>query len=416
MVVSEKRGDIDYTLFFIIFGMVVFGMIMISSVSVYDSYRITRDQVELGLTDQPFNSFFVFRNIIHVLAGTALFAVMVKVPYQIIEKYTRPIFTATIVMLIFVLFFGVTINGARWWFDIPGVPFLLQPTEFLKLTAILYLAYLFKIRRYCMHDLHEGLIPFLSVLGVIVLLVGLQPDIGTLIIIMPISVIMFFIAGGNIKYIGYLAAAWLIAGSFLYVIGRYDEPENRSRFSYIYDRMNSFMASNKKSIENDTLHHQNKQALIAIGSGGFMGLGFGQSIQKYGYLPEPQWDFIFSIIAEELGFAGILFVMLLYCIIGYKWFTIAYHADDLFGRYVAIGITSWILIQAFINIGVNLNSFPNTGVTLPFISYGGSSLMSLMIAGGILLNISRWSSMISTKRSASNIKSGTRQDHKILVS
>ena len=115
---------------------------------------------------------------------------------------------------------------------------------------------------------------------------------------------MFYVAGGNIKYIAYLGAAALIATSFLYMIGSYDTPEERTKFSYIHDRINSFMSSNKRSIESDTLHHQNKQALIAIGSGGLIGLGFGQSIQKYGYLPEPQGDFIFSIIAEELGFLG----------------------------------------------------------------------------------------------------------------
>ena len=130
----------------------IFGMIMISSVSVYDSYRITRQQVELGLTDEPYNSFFVFRNILHVLVGSALFAMIVKTPYQLIERYIRPIFGITLIMMVFVLFFGVEINGAKGWFDIPGVPFLLQPTEFLKLTLILYLAYLFKIKRHSMHE------------------------------------------------------------------------------------------------------------------------------------------------------------------------------------------------------------------------------------------------------------------------
>lgn len=122
----------------------------------------------------------------------------------------------------------------------------------------------------------------------IVVLVGLQPDIGTLIIILPVSLILFFVAGGDIKYILYLGIIGFLAGSCLYVVGRYDTPEERTKFSYIYDRINSFVASNKKSITEDKLHHQNKQALIAIGSGGFLGLGFGQSIQKYGYLPEPQ--------------------------------------------------------------------------------------------------------------------------------
>ena len=408
---KEKRGDIDYTLFFIIMAMVVFGMIMISSVSVYDSYRITR-----GQTDDPYNSFFVLRNIIHVCIGIPLFALTAKLPIKLIEKAIRPIFSVSLIMMLLVLIVGVKINGTRGWFDIPGVPFLLQPTEFLKLSVIVYLWYLFKQRQYKMRSFEEGLLPFLWVIFVIVVLVGLQPDIGTLIIILPVSLILFFVAGGDIKYILYLGIIGFLAGSCLYVVGRYDTPEERTKFSYIYDRINSFVASNKKSITEDKLHHQNKQALIAIGSGGFLGLGFGQSIQKYGYLPEPQWDFIFSIIAEELWFMGICFVMILYCTIWYRGFVIAYGTSDLFSRYVAIGVTSWILVQAFINIWVNLNSFPNTGVTLPFISYGGSSLMSLMLAGGLLVNISRQSSHTHHTTRNSLLSSKTSPEHKIFVS
>lgn len=131
---KEKRGDIDYTLFFIIMAMVVFGMIMISSVSVYDSYRITR-----GQTDDPYNSFFVLRNIIHVCIGIPLFALTAKLPIKLIEKAIRPIFSVSLIMMLLVLIVGVKINGTRGWFDIPGVPFLLQPTEFLKLSVIVYL-------------------------------------------------------------------------------------------------------------------------------------------------------------------------------------------------------------------------------------------------------------------------------------
>ncbi|MFA6090815.1 MAG: FtsW/RodA/SpoVE family cell cycle protein [Candidatus Gracilibacteria bacterium] len=134
---------------------------------------------------------------------------------------------------------------------------------------------------------------------------------------------------------------------------------------------------------------QTEQGLIAIGSGGFFGLGFGKSIQKFGYLPEVEGDFIFSVISEELGFLGILFLVSLYLYIGWRGFLIAEATADLFGKYVATGITTLILSQAFINIGVNLNILPLTGITLPFISYGGSSLLSLMLAIGVLLNISR---------------------------
>lgn len=153
--------------------------------------------------------------------------------------------------------------------------------------------------------------------------------------------------------------------------------------------MDNFLADNKDAIRNKTINFQTEQGLIAIGSGGFFGLGFGKSIQKFGYLPEVEGDFIFSVISEELGFLGILFLVSLYLYIGWRGFLIAEATEDIFGKYVATGITTLLLSQAFINMGVNLNILPLTGITLPFISYGGSSLLSLMLSIGVLLNISR---------------------------
>lgn len=162
-----------------------------------------------------------------------------------------------------------------------------------------------------------------------------------------------------------------------------------SKVSYITQRVDNFLSDNKTSIQNQSINFQTKQGLIAIGSGGFFGLGFGKSVQKFGYLPEVQGDFIFSVIAEELGFFGVLMLLTVFGIIGYRAFQIGLHTEDLFARYAAVGISLWLLTQAFVNIGVNLNILPLTGVTLPFVSYGGSSLISLLIGVGILLNISK---------------------------
>lgn len=175
----------------------------------------------------------------------------------------------------------------------------------------------------------------------------------------------------------------------IYGLGKHSDPTDRNSFSYITDRVDNFLADNQNAIQNKTINFQTEQGLIAIGSGGFFGLGFGKSIQKFGYLPEVEGDFIFSVISEELGFLGVLFLVSLYLYIGWRGFLIAEATADLFGKYVATGITTLILSQAFINIGVNLNILPLTGITLPFISYGGSSLLSLMLAIGVLLNISR---------------------------
>ena len=149
------------------------------------------------------------------------------------------------------------------------------------------------------------------------------------------------------------------------------------------------------------MNAQNKQALIAIGSGGFLGLWFGHSVEKYGYLPEPQGDFIFSIITEEIGFIGASVIICVYLYIIYRGFMIAIFCEDLFGKYTAFGITVWIFWQMIINVSVNLSIFPNTGITLPFVSYGGSSLLMMLIAGGILLSISR--EVDPTKKNLTNI-------------
>lgn len=165
------------------------------------------------------------------------------------------------------------------------------------------------------------------------------------------------------------------------------------KVGYIAQRIDNFFRDNKDIALSANTRQQNdyqlKQGFIALGSGGFTGLGFGNSIQKFGYLPESYWDFIFSVIVEELGFVGGMGIIGLYLFFWYRGYTIARSVSDLFGKYLAFGITTWILTQAFVNIGVNLNVIPLTGVTLPFISFGGSSIMSLTIASGILLSISR---------------------------
>lgn len=177
----------------------------------------------------------------------------------------------------------------------------------------------------------------------------------------------------------------------VYAIGKTEIGQN-IRIGYISARIDNFFRSSEsialgKNLDNKD--YQLKQGFIALGSGGFSGLGFGKSIQKFGYLPEVQGDFIFSVIVEELGFRGGAVLLFLYMVIAYRGFMIARSVKDLFGKYLAFGVTLWILVQAFVNIGVNLNVIPLTGVTLPFISYGGSSILSLTIAIGILLAISR---------------------------
>lgn len=383
-----KSKSIDYGIFFVVFAMVVFGMIMISSVSVYPSFKVTSLMVAAGKLAEPNNHFYLVRNISHVFIGLFLFAFIVKTPYAVFEKYAKPIFFGSLASLVVVLSVGVVYNGARGWINVPFLPFSLQPVEFVKLGAILYFAYFLKRRRSEIATLEGGYLPYMALLGSIMFLLALQPDFGSILLIAPIAVVMFFVGGGNPKHILVTGLIFAIFAASIYGLGKAAEG-SRNTLTYITERMDNFLADNQSAISNRTINFQTEQGLIAIGSGGFFGLGFGKSVQKFGYLPEVQGDFIFSVIAEELGFVGVALLVSCYCYVAYRGFRIARRVDDPFAKYVAVGIVSWILIQAFVNMGVNLNVVPLTGVTLPFVSYGGSSLMSLMIAIGILLNISR---------------------------
>ncbi|MDD4151904.1 MAG: putative peptidoglycan glycosyltransferase FtsW [Candidatus Gracilibacteria bacterium] len=385
------QKQVDYKLFFTVFSLIIFGMIMISSVSVYSSYKITSIMAKAGKISDAYNYFYVFRSIIHVAISLVLLLLFVKVPYKYYEKHAKQLFVGSIVLLISVLVIGATWNGARGWIDLPFLPFAIQPTEFLKITLIIYLAYFFKMNHKNITSFENSFIPFLSIIGFVVLLIALQPDFGTILLLVPLSVLIFFRAGANVKYLGILFLMGIIFATSVYTIGDYDKVsgKNINSLGYIKQRIDNFLNDSEDAIKNKTINYQTEQALIAIGSGGFSGLGFGASIQKFGYLPEVQGDFIFSVIVEELGFLGALIILGMYMFIGYRGVYIAFHSTDLFARYVAIGITSRFLLQAFINIGVNLNILPLTGVTLPFISYGGSSLISSVIGLAILLNISR---------------------------
>lgn len=393
---SKQDLSVDYKLFFAIVILVLFGMIMISSVSVFSSFKFTSVQALSWLIAEPYNYFYVVRNILHVLTGFTLLAIIVKIPYTFFEKYASHILGGTTILLLYVHFFGATYKWAKWWIDVPFLPFNIQPTEILKLSLILFLAVFFKKNLKYLQTFKKGFYPFLLILWVFVWIVGSQPDFGTVMVIVPVSVIMFFLAGANVRYLSVLVLVGMLGAYGIYSAGKYDHahPETRTKLSYITDRVDYFLDGSKNlfnpTAENTDKTYQIKQALITIGSGGATGLGFGHSIQKFGYLPEVQWDFIFSVIVEELGFIGAFILLSLYLYIAYRGFYIYEHVQDAFAKFTAAGISSWFIIQAFINIWVNLNIVPLTWITLPFVSYGWSSLITLMLALGVLLNISRY--------------------------
>lgn len=385
-----QKKSIDTTLVFIVIALVIFGMIMISSVSVYPSFKTTSRMVAQGTLEESNNYYFLSKNIFHVIVWFIALMFFSKFPYQILEKYVKQIFFGSMILLFSVFFIGVEYNGARWWIDIPWLPSI-QPVEFAKLWLILFLAYFLKKRRWLLSDFQEWFIPFFFVALIVFLLLAFQPDFWSILIIAPVVTALYFVWWGNIRYLTVTFLACALWAWAIYSLWSLWDPKENS-LSYISGRIDNFFQDNRILFEKpnpDGKDYQTKQGILAIGSGWFFGLGFGKSIQKFGYLPEVQWDFIFSVIVEELWFFGATVLFALYFTIAYRWYNIARRVKDPFAKYTAFGITTLILVQMFINVWVNLNVVPLTGVTLPFVSYGGSSLISLLIATGILLSISR---------------------------
>ena len=385
------KNNVDYKLFFTVLFLIIFWMIMISSVSVYWSFRVTNIMAQSWYITDAYNYFYVLRNILHVIISLLLLWIIVKIHYSVFEKYSKQIFWFAIILLLIVLIMWMSLKWARWWISIPWIPFTIQPTEFLKLSIIIFFAAFFKKYKWYLCTFEHGYMPFMWFLLLTLLLVWLQPDFWTIMVIVPVSVIMYFYAWINTKHLVYTILLWFFLIFSIYTIWNYDKEtwKNLNTLWYITQRIDNFFANNEEAIKNKTINYQTEQALIAIWSWWFSGLWFGWSIQKFWYLPEVQWDFIFSVIIEELWFIWWLILMSLYLYIWYRGFYIASRVSDLFAKYFSIWFSSWILIQAFINIWVNLNIIPLTWITLPFISYGWSSLLSLVIWLAILLNISR---------------------------
>jgi cell division protein FtsW len=270
-------------------------------------------------------------------------------------------------MLVFMPGVGSSAKGAARWINI--FSFRLQPAEFVKLALAIYLSAWFS------HKEKGRFLAFSLLLGAVLLLVMLQPDMGTASIILAEAVIIYFLSGGSVFH-------FLLAGPVVALLGYLIikiEPYRAARLTSFLNMGNSL---------NDTSYHV-KQVLIALGSGGIFGLGIGNSLQKYAYLPENVTDSIFPIIAEEFGFVGATILIILFAFLVYRGFVIASRARDKFGKLLAGGIISFVGIQAVINLGAMTALFPLTGVPLPFISYGGSALVVDLAAMGILLNISK---------------------------
>jgi cell division protein FtsW len=355
----------DYVLIVTVFALVIVGLIMLSSASAVLSYEKFGNNYY----------YFIHQLIYGALFGFFAFLITSRIDYHYWKKFAAFLLILTLVLLVMVFIPGLGFKhgGAHRWILIGGWTF--QPAELAKLTFLLYLATWFDKRQKGVKDWHSGFLPFITILAIIGLLIVLQPNIGTMSIIMLSAITVYFVAGANISHLALLGLGGF--GLFLLLV---------KIAPYRMARLTVFL---NPELDPQGIGYQINQALLAIGSGGLFGRGLGKSIQKYNYLPEAYGDSIFAIIAEELGFIRVLILIALFLILAIKGFLIAKRAPDLFGKLVATGVTSWISFQAFINIAAMVNLVPLTGIPLPFISYGGSALLFSLTAIGILTNISK---------------------------
>jgi cell division protein FtsW len=364
MNLSQTRQP-DYILLATIFLLLTIGIIMVFSSSYIMAYKWYG------------NSFYFFSRQV-IFAGIALlvFLVAIKIDYHLWRKFAIPILLLSIFLLIMLYMPGFAryIRGARRWINIGPISF--QPSELAKIALILYIAdCLTRKKAKLISSFVWGILPIFIITVFIFYLIFRQPDFSTAIVIMGCSFIMLFIGGSQITQL-FAMIVLLIPSGLLLALGK----------AYRRTRLLSFLNPWEDPL-NSGFHII--QSLLALGSGGLFGVGIAQSRQKYFYLPDQHTDFIFSIIGEELGFIGALAIIILFLIFLWRGFSVSLKARDTFGLLLGAGITSMIVFQALVNISVVTKMIPTTGISLPFISYGGSSLITNMFCCGILLNISK---------------------------
>jgi cell division protein FtsW len=316
-------------------------------------------------------TYIIFQHLRNMAIGAVLFVTLMLIDYRIWRRFAVIILLIIIAALIAVLLFSDQVFGARRSF-IGGS---YQPGELAELVVVLYMAAWLSARKRKVQSFWNGLIPFSIILGVVGGLVMLQPDLSTAVTIFLVAGMMYFLAGANLYY---LVGAIGLLGAGAYMVSQ--------SLSYAQDRISTFTAG--LTDLSQTAYHA-RQAIIAFLNGGMTGVGLGQGRQKFGFLPAPHTDSIFAVIGEELGVIGAAFVVLLFVVLMIRGLQIARRSHDPFGMLLAAGITLWIITKALLNIAVMLSLVPPTGVALPFISFGGSSLVTVMAGAGLLFSVAR---------------------------
>lgn len=362
---NKLAGEIDYTFLFLVILLLCAGLVMLLSASAPEGNKLHGDSY-----------YFFKRQLLGTGLGLAGMWVISRINYDRYKKYVPHMMLLCLILLTLVLIpgIGVKLNGSRRWLNTPFLQ--IQPSEFMKPVIAMFFAQMIENGKNDLKSV-KGLAPYLVVIGIVTLLMMLETHLSGTIVIVGVAVVVLIAAGAPVKPV--IVAVIILTPILL--IGIYTlSPVRWSRVVSFTDPF--------RDMQNTS--YQVSQGLYAIGSGGIFGLGLGQSVQKYSYLPEPYNDFIFAIVCEELGLVGAVVVILLFIALVLRIIRIAINAPDTYTSLTAVGIAAQIAIQTTLNIAVATSSVPNTGVALPFFSYGGTAILTLLLEMGVLLNISRY--------------------------
>ena len=372
--IGRRRGLMDYSLLFIVLFLLSFGLVMLYSTSSYEA------ALEYGDS-----AYFLKRQLVFTLFGLVLMTGVSFIPYTFWKRVSVLAYLVSVGLIVLVIPFGMEVNGAKRWIRIPGLPMQLQPAEVAKIGVIIFSAMIIeKLGRRSLATIRGFIFPMIPAVIVAVMIWQITDNLSSAIIVVAIVFGMLFVACPDYgKFLGIVVTV-LVVGAFIvwYTVNSADTNSLDFRGERILAWLDPQAYAGGKG-------YQTIQALYAIGSGGVFGKGLGQSMQKLGFIPEAQNDMIFSIICEELGLFGAISIMLMFVLLIWRFMMIANSADDFYGAMLVVGVISHIAVQVILNIAVVTNTIPNTGVTLPFISYGGSSVFFLLSEIGIVLSVAR---------------------------
>lgn len=368
-------GGFDLPFFILVMALLTIGLAMLFSAShAYAYYYENGDSL-----------FYIKKQLIFAVIGVVAMIAVSKVDYHKLRLFAYPLFIVSTFLLVLVLFVPPVMKDYKRWLRIPGIGMTFQPSDIAKFAIVLLFAHLIAVNYDKMKTFKYGILPFALILIPTCLLIYKEPHLSGTLLVLGIGAVMMFVGGARS---GWFIAVAVGVGILLTMIFLFPD-----LLSHASTRIASWLDKDSDPLG---ARWQTNQGLYAIGSGGLLGVGFGNSKQKFLYVSEPQNDFIFSIVCEELGFVGAMIIILLFILLLYRGFVIAMRAPDKFGSMLAIGLVAQVGLQTALNIAVVTDTIPNTGISLPFFSYGGTALVMLLFQMGVVLGISRASNVLKT--------------------